>query len=60
MSKTTETECCVDTEAKSCVDYETEWYRQREMIMKLESENKELRSTIIGMCKHLYGEEGAE
>ncbi len=42
------------------VDYETEWFRQREEIMKLTSENKRLRDTIIGMCKSLYEKEGAE
>ena len=41
------------------VDYEAEWHRQREAIMKLESENKRLRDTIVGMCKALY-EKGGE
>ena len=42
------------------VNYEAEWHRQREMIMKLESENKRLRDTIVGMCKALYEKGGAE
>lgn len=42
------------------VNYEAEWHRQREMIMKLESENKSLRDTIIGMCKALYEKGGEE
>lgn len=54
----------MDNNDKTCggtisVDYESEWLRQRETIMKLESENKRLRDTIIGMCKALY-EKGGE
>lgn len=35
-------------------DYESEYYRQVELIKKLYCENKELRDTIIGMCKTLF------
>lgn len=41
------------------VDYESEWYRQREKIMTLEDENERLRNTIVGMCKALYEKGGA-
>ena len=55
----------MDSNANTCgctisVDYKAEWYRQRETIMKLESENKRLRDTIIGMCKALYEKGGVQ
>lgn len=49
--------CCV---CETRPDYESEYYRQEELIKKLYSENKELRDTIIGMCKALYEKGGAE
>lgn len=41
-------------------NYESEYYRQQVLIKKLYSENKELRDTIIGMCKTLFVKGGAE
>ena len=35
-------------------NYESEYYRQEELIAKLYSENKALKDTIIGMCKTLF------
>ncbi len=42
------------------VNYEAEYWRQREKLMELTDENKRLRDTIIGMCKSLYEKGGAE
>ena len=48
--------CC----ASISIDFEAEYHRQIKMIMELQSENKRLRDTIIGMCECLYGKGGAE
>jgi hypothetical protein len=44
------TECCETVSP----DYQSEYYRQQELIKKLYSENQELRDTIMGMCKTLF------
>ena len=49
--------CCV---CESRPNYESEYYRQQELIKELYSENKELRDTIIGMCKTLFLKGGTE
>ncbi len=36
-------------------DFEREYYRLIEEVKKLENENYELKNTLIGMCKTLYG-----
>ena len=35
-------------------NYESEYYRQKELIAKLYRENKALKDTIIGMCQTLF------
>lgn len=40
-------------------NYESEYYRQEELIKKLYSENKALKDTIIGMCQTLFTKGGA-
>lgn len=43
---------------KSCFkaqpNYEQEYYRHIEIIRKLETENTELKNTILNMCKWLF------
>lgn len=55
----------MDVNANTCrgtvsVDYEAEWHRQIEMIIKLQDENEKLKATIIGMCESLFVKGGAE
>ncbi len=35
-------------------DYKSEYYRQEELIRNLMDENRELKDTIIGICKLLF------
>ena len=39
------------------INYEAEYNRQRVRLIELEEENEKLRTTIIRMCKSLFGEE---
>lgn len=42
------------------MDYVGGYHRQEEIIKELQSENKRLRDTIIGMCESLYGKGGVQ
>ena len=54
----TSTSTFSDNIPKSCCDaqpdYKKEYYRHIEIIKKLETENAELKNTILNMCKWLF------
>lgn len=55
----------IEEEPKAVCDvvkpnYEMEYYHQEVRIKRLQNEVRELRNTIIGMCKALYEKDGAE